>query len=127
MIRSIVTSALVTAVLLLSAGVSTGAESEHPKMGIPQAIDKAIATEKSAKVKAVARGKLVDINSAGKKELKTLPDIGDAEAARIIAGRPYLTKADLVTRDIVSREVYEDLKTLVIAKQKLDAKGKLVK
>ncbi len=127
--RSIIATILIAAALLLSGGVSPAAESEHWNMREPKAIDKAIAPEKSAKAKAAAaaRGKLVDINSAGKKELKTLPDIGDAEAVRIIAGRPYLTKADLVTRDIVSRELYEDLKTRVIAKQKLDARGKLMK
>ncbi|CAG4883523.1 DNA-binding protein [Georgfuchsia toluolica] len=69
------------------------------------------------KRKPVAKVKLVDINSAEKKELMTLPGISDTEADKIIAGRPYLTKAHLTTRNIVSRAVYEKLKTLVIAKQ----------
>lgn len=50
-------------------------------------------TEKKAT--AVAKIKLVDINSAGKKELKTLPGIGDTDADKIIAGRPYGSKAHL--------------------------------
>jgi len=60
----------------------------------------------------------VFFDRAGKAELKTLPGIGDAEADKIIAGRPYLSKANLVTHHILARGVYENLKTLVIARQK---------
>lgn len=69
----------------------------------------------SAKAAAV---KLVDINGASKAELKTLPGIGDAEADKIIAGRPYGSKSHLFTRDIVSGVVYDNLKARVIAMQK---------
>ena len=119
--RSMITSALVAAALLLSAGLSLAAESEHWRMGETKTIDKAKAADKDAKAKkakAAAKVKLVDINSAGKAELKTLPGISDAEADKIIAGRPYLSKANLTTRNIVSREVYESLKARVIARQK---------
>jgi competence protein ComEA len=70
----------------------------------------------------------VDINSASKEELKKLPHIGDAEADRIIAGRPYLTKAHLQTHNVVSPMVYQGLRELVVARQK-DAKfvGKAAK
>jgi DNA uptake protein ComE-like DNA-binding protein len=68
----------------------------------------------------------VDINSASKAELKKLPGIGDAEADRVIAGRPYLSKAHLQTRNIVSPMEYQVLRDLVVARQK-DAKfGKSV-
>jgi competence protein ComEA len=68
--------------------------------------------------------KLVDINSASAKELKTLPGIGDAEAARIIAGRPYLTKADLVTKSVLQTGPYLSLKDQVVALQKSPPKSK---
>lgn len=117
--RSTITSALVAAVLLLSASLSLAAESEHWRTGETKTIDKAKTPEKNARGRAAAAGKvnLVDINSAGKAELKTLPGISDAEAGKIVAGRPYLTKADLVTENILPREVYEEIKQLVIAKQ----------
>ena len=70
-----------------------------------------------AKKKEAAKIKLVDINGATSGELKKLPGITDAEAAKIIAGRPYGSKAHLVSRNIVTREVYENLKKLVVAKQ----------
>jgi len=72
----------------------------------------------------VAASELVDINSAGKDALKKLPGIGDAEAAKIIAGRPYLSKADLVTSNIIPQGVYLTLKDKIIAKQKQTPKGR---
>ncbi len=117
--RSIVQSALIAAALLLSASLPLAAESKPGTAGETKAISAPKLAEKNAKTAtAAAKVKLVDINSAGKTELKTLPGIGDAEADKIVAGRPYLSKANLVTHNILSREVYENLKKLVIAKQK---------
>lgn len=62
--------------------------------------------------------KLIDINSASKAVLKTLPGIGDAEADKIVAARPFLTKAELVTKGVIPTGPYLSLKTQVIAKQK---------
>ena len=59
----------------------------------------------------------MDINRAGKAELKTLPGASDTEADKIIAGRPYLSKAHVTTRNIASRNFYEEIKTRVIARQ----------
>jgi len=60
----------------------------------------------------------VDINSASKAELKTLPGIDDALATKIIAGRPYPSKAFLVTRNIISEGHYVQLRRQIIAMQK---------
>jgi competence protein ComEA len=67
--------------------------------------------------KKTAPVKYVDINSASKAELKKLPFIGDEEADRIIAGRPFLTKAHLVTKGYISPGAYEAIKDKVIARQ----------
>ena len=58
---------------------------------------------------------LVDINSAGRKELMTLPGIDRAEADKIIAGRPYLTKTELVSKNVLATGPYLSLKTRVVA------------
>ncbi len=58
---------------------------------------------------------LVDINSAARAELKTLPGIGDAEADKIIANRPYLTKTELVSKNVLPTGPFLTLKKLVVA------------
>jgi len=62
--------------------------------------------------------KLVDINSASKAELKTLPGIGDAEAAKIVAGRPYMTKTDLVEKKVLTLEAYDALRSRIVVVHK---------
>lgn len=117
---SITKTAIIAAALLVYASLSFAAETNPGTTEETKAISHRKATEKSAKpkgTKAAARVKLVDINSASKAELKTLPGIDDAQADKIIAGRPYLTKAHLVTHNVLANGVYENLKTRVIAKQ----------
>jgi DNA uptake protein ComE-like DNA-binding protein len=81
----------------------------HPPIGKPSTTQQKPGSDKPVK--------LVDINSASRAELKTLPGIGDAEADRIIKARPYLSKAELVTKNVMPEGVYVALKKQIIAKQ----------
>jgi competence protein ComEA len=61
--------------------------------------------------------KLLDINVASKDELKALPGIGDVMAQKIIEGRPYRSKRDLLTRKILPVSAYKPISDKIVARQ----------
>ncbi len=112
--------ALLTLALMTGAALCGAAEpasaSASTAAGHPSAAAK---TKKSPAVPI----RLIDINSASRAQLKTLPGVGNAEVDKIIAGRPYLSKAELVTKKVIPTGPYLSLKNRIIAMQKIPPKS----
>lgn len=121
---------MVAATLMLSTGLASAVEVKVTTPDAAGTARSAVADTKAgaktaatdakttaAGAKAAAKAKLVDINTAAEAELKAVPGIGEAYAAKIIAGRPYANKAQLKSRKVLPVPVYEQVKDLIIAKQ----------
>jgi competence protein ComEA len=66
---------------------------------------------------AATKSARLDINFASKVDLMALPGIGEADALKIIASRPFKRKDELVTRKIIPDGIYDKIKSQIIATQ----------
>ncbi len=111
------TAAVLTLGLLASAPsmAQTPAPATSGKMAPAPAAKMAPAESKMAPAaKADAK---IDINTASKDELMAFKGIGDKYSDKIIAGRPYAKKDQLVSKNILPEATYKKISDQIIATQ----------
>ena len=108
----------ITRTLLVLAAVAVTAPTVSAQAGTAtKAAAAAVAKPAAAAMPAAAAAAPIDLNRATAAELEAIPGIGKAFSAKIIGGRPYANKAQLVQRKILTQALYDKIKDLVIAKQ----------
>jgi competence protein ComEA len=71
--------------------------------------------ESASDEKTTKSNSKLDLNTASKEELDALPGIGDTYAQKIIEGRPYTSKSDLVKKGVLPSSAYDKIKDEVTA------------
>ncbi len=67
----------------------------------------------ATKATSAVAAKPVNINTVPVADLEKLPKIGEARAKLIVAGRPYKTVDDLMTKKIIPQDAFDAVKSMV--------------
>jgi len=94
------------------------AQTAQPAAKSPDKMAPAPKAATESKMAPAPKAELLDINSATVDQLEGLPGVGKAYSAKIIAGRPYKGKDELVSKSIVPQKTYDGIKDKIIAKHK---------
>jgi len=102
-----------------AAQVPAGTATGKPKTVTPGSKSKStmapVSQNDTAAEKPTAGKQMLDINTATEDQLKALPGVGDAYAARIVKGRPYTAKNQLTQKGIIPQATYDKIKDQIVA------------
>jgi competence protein ComEA len=106
-------SSLLTATPSMAQAMQPAAKSDK----MAPAPSKMAPAAESKMAPAAAKDAKIDINTATKEELMAFKGIGDKYSDKIIAGRPYAKKDQLVSKDILPEATYKKIQAQIIATQ----------
>jgi competence protein ComEA len=108
----------IAAPVMAQPATTTVPSTTSPSTMAPTAPATPKASTSDARSSATApKADMVDINSASATELKALPGVTDTDASKIVQGRPYADKSQLLSKKVVSEPTYEKIKDHVVARQ----------
>ena len=114
--RLVLAALLLTLPSLISAAPAA-AQAAQTKTATTQKPAPANKADAAPKADTAPKGAKVDINSATPDQLKAIPGIGDAYSKRIVDGRPYANKSQLLSKGILPAATYDKIKDQIIATQ----------
>ncbi len=106
----------------MSSGTDSGASKQSGSKPMPSSTSSG--AQPASQPMAASASEKLDINSATKEQLEALPGIGNAYSQKIIDGRPYNSKRDLLTRKIVPQKTYDGIQEKIIAHRATGSKSK---
>ena len=92
-------------------------QDSNPSSNKAKRSKKAKDTAESSNQNTAGKVSKVDLNTATKEELDALPGIGASYAQKIIDGRPYKSKSELVGKGVLPSSSYDKIKDQVTARQ----------
>ena len=120
-------SALVLATSLsLAQNDQTGTSTSSNQSTTTTTTKKARKSSTASDTSSKTSGKL-DLNTATKDQLMSLPGVTDADAQKILDGRPYRAKNQLLSKGIISKDEYAKIKGQIVAHRSKTAKANAMK